>query len=313
MNDEEFDSLKSEAELEETVPAEPEEKPEDQPKPEEKPEGEGEEPKPEEKPEEKPKQEEGAKPEEKPAEEDETKDPEYGKPGYVPKGIRERFSKMSDKNKALEDENAKLRKDFDELKKVVDGMKPKPKTYSKQDFLDAGKTEEDYIDYLVEQKLTERQQAAKASYDPEYEADCSKFREGQQRARSLFKDYDSVIQEANLPVDRDTERFLVKSDIGPLVTYTVSKNPNLRVAYLAQTDPSARLNLLKAVEAQMHVAGKTSQQQPPTPAPQQTAAPAPAPAPAKPEFRAPQEHRGGVGKSLDPSTCSAEEWFAAGD
>lgn len=229
----------------------------------------------------------------------------FGTKGHTPAGVQKRISELSRSNRELKEQNARFQRELDELKK---GM-PKPKEKTRDDFA----TDEEWIDYRAELKARQMVQGEfeRVRGEKEMEEAMASFSKSEEDARNSMPDYDDVMSSSvDLPVDRDTYMYVMKSPMGAMVNYTLKKVEAVRNQFL-MTPVEGRIAFIKGIEARLtqirQEAGKKNTETPP--------APAPAPAPqAPPALKQPQEVRNQqTQRRLNPATCSMDEWMEDGD
>lgn len=313
--DEEMQGMRSEAELEEeesSKQAPKEEKPEEG-KQEPAKEPTKEEPKPEP---------EGGKEEGEPAEPPEgggkeppKEDNPYHRPGHTPAGVQERINKLTKSNYDLKREIEDLKRQLGR-KSQGDGGQVEP---TKEDFLKAGKTEDDYFDYRVKKEAALQVQQAIESMKAKEDSDraFSSFRKNEDEARKFFPDYDSVVYGDGDITCRTTKVGQHNASLpnGPEILYVLHSKPNLRQKFEA-LDEQGQLDFLDGLSAHLSKAkaeaiekAKAAQQTPKAEqqqAPSQPAQPKPE---ARPTLREPAVDNGG--KPVQPpdiATCSMEEF-----
>ena len=274
--------------------------------------------KPEEKPEERPEKPKDVGEAEKPAEnpgeggaQDASEPPkeQFGQKGHTPKGVQERINELSRGLREQKEQNAMLKAELEKFRKAIPEEPEKGR--------DAFSTDEEWVDYRAEKKaraMFERMRAEERERAETEEANAA-FAKSEESARNELPDYDSVMgTQVNLPVDRETYMYTMKSPMGAMVMYTLKKVDAVRNQFL-MTPQEGRLAFVKSVEERLKqikseaekTKGVTPQNNPP-------AAPAEQPpAPEKPALKAPQEVKRPVSRRLDPATCSMDEWMENGD
>lgn len=291
------ESVEETEQPQETPADKPEEKPEDKPEP---PKDEG-------------KGGTGAEP---PKEEpDKTPEPPkepFGQKGHTPRGVQERINELSRSNRELKEQNARILAELDKFKSSL------PKEPEKG--RDAFATDEEWVDYRAGIKAREMVEKMRAEERERAEMDEAKasFAKSEDSARNELPDYDSVMgTEVNLPVDRDTYLYTMKSPMGAMVMYTLKKVEAVRNQFL-MTPQEGRLAFVKSVEARLSQIrseaekskGAPAQNNPPAPPAEQP------PAPEKPPLKAPQEVKRPVSRRPNPADTSSQamdEWMENGD
>ena len=176
------------------------------------------------------------------------------------------------------------------------------------------------MDYRAGIKAREMVEKMRAEERERAEMDEAKasFAKSEDTARNELPDYDSVMgTEVNLPVDRDTYLYTMKSPMGAMVMYTLKKVEAVRNQFL-MTPQEGRLAFVKSVEARLSQIrseaekskGAPAQNNPPAPPAEQP------PAPEKPPLKAPQEVKHPVIRRPNPADTSPQamdEWMENGD
>lgn len=246
--DDEFEGMVSDAEKEVAETKEPEaekQKEPEQPKPEDKEQddkpSDSDEPK-EEKPEE-------AKEEKK--EVIEEKDNPFGKSGHTPKGLQDRINSLTREKHEQRREIESLRKELEELKNSTKAPSVEP---SKEDFLKAGKTEADYINYLVDKKAESKvseildrrgQEEALARRNAE-------LKSREDYARGIFPDYDSVMYgEGTIKASDEAISIFTDDPMGVQALYTIRKVPGLLDAFNKCTTSDGEVKFIEGVIGQL--------------------------------------------------------------
>lgn len=233
----------------------------------------------------------------------------WGKPDEVPKGVRDRFSKLTKRNKAYE---AKINELESAMKQILDDKNkaiPKP---TKNDF----QNEEEYINYLVAQRMQEQmtQQQAQAAQQAQYQRQAdeinSKWDSAMEKASTDLPDYDDVVSGADTQLPIPTMRHLAQSDIGPYIIYTIAKDANLQNE-INQMPPVARHQKVLEIEQRVSTwltarnSAPVSDAQPNETITNKTSA--------TPKKGSPSPLKGKNNVTLDPSTADVMEWIEAND
>lgn len=224
----------------------------------------------------------------------------------VPTGVLKRFSKLTREKNELKSRLEFLEREYRKAQGQDEG---KPAT--KEDFLAAGKTEDDFIDYLAGIKAEEA--ARRIAEEARVKEENKAIEEREESFRKQFPDYDIMKEEAlKLPATSEINSFLRSSPYRPAIIHAIGKFRNLQKGYMEATD---RLEFVKGIERNLkEVQGK--------PVPSE-AKPAVASASAKPEQPAvakttvrepmnPEEGKRVARKMPDPSKCSMDEWMEWG-
>lgn len=305
---EEMETLKSEAELEEeSRKAETEKNPKEEPEKPEKPEENG---STEEKTVEK-----GAGKE--PPKEDSPNEGEespYGKPGHTPDGVQKRINSLTKRNYDLESEVKRLRAEMESFKK---SHEPHGEP-TKEDFLKAGKTEDDWMAWKIQKGIDEGISKAMESSraQEKLKKSVSEYQKREKEARGLFDDYDATVYDGNDIECHEQVANLIRDELsnGPEVVYTLHKNPQM-IAHLKTLDENGQVAFVRDVSARLEklkqdaiAKAKATPAQNQPPAAEEKAPSAPQPA-QKPNLREPAGGTGG--KTLQPpdlATCTMEEF-----
>jgi hypothetical protein len=280
------------------------EEPKEEPPKEERPE----EAKPEDPPKEEPEKPEEKREEVPPGEPREERQ-DYGKEGHTPKGVQKRFSDFSRQVRGLKDENAQLKAEIEKLKQGQPKEQPKGR--------DQFQTDEEWIDYRAGLKAREMFETMKKEADERAEMDAARteYFKAEEAARLKVDDFDDVMAtQVDLPVDKATYMYVMKSPQGAMIQYTLRKIEAVRNQFLAAPQ-EGKLAVIKGIENRLNELEKQRQAQPPA---QQATPPAPPQVPAQeppraPEIREPQPPRTVPARRLDPATCSMDEWMENGD
>lgn len=140
----------------------------------------------------------------------------WGKPGKVPKGIQDRFKKLTSKISELESQ-------------VANSGKP---VVAQQETFDLGNPQElaKYIELQVELRSTAQANARdqQAKIQKEYDVLNETWTKNFEQAKADLPDYDEVLADSTAVLPRDTLRYIVGSDVGSYVSYTIAKNQDLQ-------------------------------------------------------------------------------------
>lgn len=231
----------------------------------------------------------------------------FGNKGHTPKGVQQRINELSRSNRETREENARLRREIEELKRNM----PKPPEKTRDDF----SSDEEWVNHLAERKARElfEREGARVREENEMREAQAQYAKSEDAARMAFDDYDDVMsREVNLPVDRDTYLYVMKSPVGAMVNYTIRNVDAVRNQFL-MTPEAGKLAFVKSVESRIlqmkeqsgkKAPEKTETPQEPPKAPEQQQ---------KPALRQPQEVRHPVSRAPNPATCSMDEWMDYGD
>lgn len=234
----------------------------------------------------------------------------FGNKGHTPKGVQERINDLTRSNREIREQNVRLMRELEELKKGL----PQPKEKTRDDFA----TDEEWIDYRSELKakaIVERERAAEKER-AEFESAEANFAKTEVEARKFIPDYDEVMsKEVSIPADRASFLYAKNSPVGAMILYTLKNVDAVRNQFL-MTPESGRIAFLKGVEGRLiqirqdaeKNKGAEAQQNPPAQQTQQQEPPKTAPA-----LKAPQQVRHPVTGRLNPATCTMDEWMENGD
>lgn len=239
----------------------------------------------------------------------------FGKPGHTPSGVQKRINELTSKTRALESSLAEKDREIAEMKRKMEGMRET----TKEDFINGGKTEQDWINHVVAQRSREEavKIAEKMRDEEEFKADLPGFHQSEELARRLFPDYDVVIGSGDLPGTPKLSKFIRKDNVfGAQMLYTLMKFPQERSLYVNAATEDDKLVVLQNLQSKLKgIAEKFGGK------PQQPAEPGASneigkkEEPKKPlQLREPAERQPGVTgkKKLNPSECSMEEWMNDG-
>lgn len=255
-----------------------------------------------------PKEETGDNPEETkegvPGEENTDKDETpWGKSGKVPKGISERFRKLTERDRQ---KDARIRDLEATVKKFLDTGAKDSKEPTLQDFLEAGKSENDFINYLVEQRMNARTQVDEQKRKQEEHIKRAqtelqeKWSKAIEKSKLDLPDYDEVIASADVVLPTNTMRFITESDIGPYISYTIASDEGLQTKIDNMQDPASKhavvIEVEKTVRAWLANRDKKSSVQPNA-------------GNGKPKVPGSLKNGSKAGKVLDPATATIEEWL----
>lgn len=157
----------------------------------------------------------------------------WGKPGKVPKGIRERFRKLNERDRVKDARINELETAMKKFIEATGGNKP-TREPTLQDFLEAGKSENDFIEYLVSQRIEQRSHHEAQRRQQEevlrktQEEINNKWSNAYNNAVKDLPDYDEVVSNVDVQIPTTTMRYIAESDIGPYITYTIASNDDLQ-------------------------------------------------------------------------------------
>lgn len=229
----------------------------------------------------------------------------WGQKGKVPKGIAERFRKLTERDRQ---KDARIRELEKAVTTFIESSKPQQtREPTLQDFLEAGKTENDFINYLVEQRFTQRTQmeAQRRQQEQALERTKSeiskKWSEAFAKAQNDLPDYDEVIASADVNIPTPTMRYITENDVGPYISYTIASNEELQSKIDSIEDPAGKHAIILEVEKNIRSwlsSRKTSVTVQPRTASNQ-----------KPKVPGSIKNGSKSSKGLDPATASIEEWL----
>lgn len=241
---------------------------------------------------------------------DKSDDTPWKKSGKVPKGILKRFQKYNERDRQKDKRIADLE---NAMKKFIDasGGNKEQREPTLQDFLEAGKNESDYINYMVEQRIQQqlhmdaqrRQQEETLRRTSE---DINrKWNESIARSKNDLPNYDAVISNADVQIPTTSMRYIADSDIGPYITYTIASNEDLQDKIDSAVTHADKHNIILEVEnnirtwlsnrdKKVSTVGKQPQQNNSN---------------GKPKIPGSLKGNKPSTKQLDPATASIEEWL----
>lgn len=242
----------------------------------------------------------------------------YNQPGHTPKGVQDRINGLTRKVHEQDAELAELRK----FKADYEKAQQPTREPTKEDFIKAGKTEDDYINYLVEkrtregvEKALEQQRANDAAL-----SDYKSLKSDEDEARKLFDDYDSVVySDENLNVFQETKDYLVRGNRegepkGVECVYMLLKFPALKEAFSKCANSAQEIGFLEGLKKRLGELKKQAfeKKQPSAAATQQPAAQEPPkaepPQQKQNQFREPRDNKSAsTGKAPNWATASIEE------
>lgn len=206
----------------------------------------------------------------------------------LPKGVAKRFAKMTKEKYQLQSELDSLRQQVKALSK-----KPEPQ-YTREDF---GTDEEAYLDYKLEQKLKTQQAEQQAEYlkqqrmQQEQQASIQAWQQKISTFAEELPNYQEVVGNTEAEFTNEDIQFIMESDIGPKIAYTISRDENLVNQFNSLPSQRARERFLTKLELKLEMQ--------PAPA-KKPVSKAPAPTP---------KATGGNGGKIDPSKLSVEDYI----
>lgn len=244
----------------------------------------------------------------------EGEDSPYGKPGHTPDGVQKRINSLTKRNYDLESEVKRLKEEMESFKKR---QEPQGEP-TREDFLKAGKTEDDYIAWKIQKGISEGVNKALETRGAQEKLQRSldEYRKREEEARSLFADYDAAVYDGNDIECTSDVANLIRDELsnGPEVVYTLHKNPNM-IAHLKTLDGNGQVAFVRDVSARLvklkqdaiaKANATPAQNQPQAAKEEAPSAPQPA---QKPNLREPAVGNGG--KPVQPpdlANCTMEEF-----
>lgn len=235
----------------------------------------------------------------------ETKDTTpWGKSGKVPKGIAERFRKLTERDRI---KDARIKELEGAMKRFVESGTKQTREPTLQDFLEAGKTETDYINYLVEQRLAQRSQVEEQRRNQEETIRrtqtelMDKWSKAIERSKNDLPDYDEVIANADVILPTPSMRYITESDIGPYISYTLASDEMLQSKIDSIPEPAGKHAVILELEKTLRA--WLSNREKKVPSVQSK------PSGTKPKVPGSLKNGSKTGKVLDPATSTIEEWL----
>lgn len=230
----------------------------------------------------------------------------WGQKGKVPKGIADRFRKLTERDRQ---KDARIRELESAVTKFIESSKPQQtREPTLQDYLEAGKTENDFINYLVEQRFTQRTQmdAQRRQQEQALERTKSeiskKWSEAFAKAQNDLPDYDEVISSADVEIPTPIMRYITESEVGPYISYTIASNEELQSKLDSVQDPAAKYAIVQEVEKNIRSWLANRKTSAPNVQPKQAGN-------GKPKVPGSIKNGSRSNKPLDPATASIEEWL----
>lgn len=219
---------------------------------------------------------------------DEAPTPPWGKPNKVPKGVQDRFKELTS-----------------EIKELKSKLEAKDKPANEKPAFDLSDPVQlaQFIASETERTLTERDNHKRQM--EEYDRLNKTWTSNYEKAQAVLPDYDTVLKQSTAVLPNETIRYMVESDVGPYVTYTIAKDPNLQ-ALINTLPPTARhekvLEVEKTVRAYLNGA---------KPAPKTESKEGVQPPAVKPALKAPFStvKKGESKVQLDPANCDPMDWI----
>lgn len=176
------------------------------------------------------------------------------------------FRKQLGKQKSrYETQLAEQRKAFEDLQSRLDKLE-NPDKY-KEKLRDSFQTDDEYIDYIVQQRMNKilDEQNEKNKKEMEMDAQDAQFREQIDsninecfNTKEARDDYMNVVKRAfdnGLEDIMDREKYvaeyIMKNPKGPKLLYELAKDPNKVKQVYSQSDPMSRLFELKMIEREL--------------------------------------------------------------
>ena len=246
----------------------------------------------------------------KPTDKKQNDDTPWKKSGIVPKGILKRFQKYTERDRQKDQRIADLE---NAMKKFIDASnegKPQ-RDPTLQDFLEAGKNESDYINYMVEQRIqhnmhmeAQRRQQEDVLKRTQDELN-RKWNESYNRAKTDLPDYDVVISNVDVQIPTTSMRYIAESDIGPYITYTIASNEDLQDKIDNAATIADKHNIILEVEKNVRnwLSNRNKKVSTAGSQPQNKVSNS------KPKIPGSSKGNKPSNRQLDPATASIEEWL----
>lgn len=170
------------------------------------------------------------------------------------KGLQKRFDKLTKKIHELEaklaEKPASGKADVvnPESAKTPEGKPVAPKLEDFADWNEYKSAENEYLDKLTDWKIDQREKASKAKAQQDETADQWSKRTAQ--AKATLKDFDEVMQDADIPISPAMQQAIVESELGPQLAYHLAKNP-ADAERIAKLSPIAAARELGKLEASL--------------------------------------------------------------
>lgn len=238
----------------------------------------------------------------------------YGKPGHTPDGVQKRINSLTKRNYDLESEVKRLKAEMESFRKR---QEPQGEP-TREDFLKAGKTEDDYIAWKIQKGIDEGVGKALESHSAQekLKKSLAEYQKREDEARNLFGDYDATVYDGNDIECHRQVADLIRDELanGPEVVYTLHKNPNM-IAHLKGLDENGQVAFVRDVSARLeklkqdaiaNAKATPAENQPQVAKEEAPSAPQPA---QKPNLREPAVGNGG--KPVQPpdlANCTMEEF-----
>lgn len=237
-------------------------------------------------------------------------DTPWRKPGKTPKGVLERFRKLNERDRQKEARITELESVIKKFIETSGGNKPSREP-TLQDFLEAGKSEQEFIDYLVNQRIEQRSQADYQRRQHEevlrkkQEEINNKWTNAYKIAVNDLPDYDEVVSNVDIQIPTTTMAYIAESDIGPYITYTIASNDDLQ----SKIDGARTIADKHAIilEVEKNVRGWLNSRNKKV---SNSAGAQPQKTNSNTKLKVPGSVKTGKStKTLDPATASIEEWL----
>lgn len=187
---------------------------------------------------------------------------QFSDPQKAEYSFRKQLGKQKSKYESL---LAEQRKAFEDLQSRLDKLE-NPDKY-KEKLRDSFQTDDEYIDYIVQQRMNKilDEQNEKNKKEMEMDAQDAQFREQIDNninecfnTKEARDDYMNVVKKAfenGLEDIMDREKYvaeyIMKSPKGPKLLYELAKDPNKVKQVYSQSDPMSRLFELKVIEREL--------------------------------------------------------------
>lgn len=246
----------------------------------------------------------------KPTEQKQGEDTPWKKSGKVPKGILKRFQKYNERDRQKDQRIADLENAMQKFINASNEGKPQ-RDPTLQDFLEAGKSESDYINYMVEQRIQhnmhmEAQRRQQEDVLKRTQDDLNrKWNESYNRAKNDLPDYDIVMSNVDIQIPTTSMRYIAENDIGPYITYTIASNEDLQDKIDNAGTIADKHNIILEVEKNIRnwLSNRNKKVSTAGSQPQNKVSNS------KPKIPGSSKGNKPSNRQLDPATASIEEWL----
>jgi hypothetical protein len=157
----------------------------------------------------------------------------WGKPGKVPKGIQDRFKKLTSKISELEAQVATHGKPVKQEEETFDLNDPQQLAR--------------YIELQVEMRTNAQAEARQkqATIQKDFDELNTVWTKNFEQAKADLPDYDDVMADSTVMLPKQTMRHIVSSDVGSYVSYTIAKNEDLQTEINNMTPENRHAKVLE--------------------------------------------------------------------